>query len=204
MHRLKKHQQLLGIVLGAIILAFGMYNFYYQNDLTEGGILGLLLLLKNVVGISPSITSVILDFSLFFLGSRFLGKHFLYYAIFSTFCFSLSYAIFEQVGFLVPSLLHSPLLASVLGGLCVGIGIGLIVSSGGASGGDDVIVLLVNRFTPLKMNWTYLIMDCTVLILSLCYLPIQQIFWSLIAVTISGKIISLIYYFSEQKKVPLD
>lgn len=200
MFDLKKYRNCLGIMLGATILAFGMYNFYYQNQLTEGGILGLLLLLKNIFNISPSLTSIILDFSLFFLGSRFFGRQFLYYSILSTLSFSISYQVFEKIGYLVPNLTHIPLLASILGGICVGIGIGIVVISGGASGGDDVLVLLVSHFTPMKVNWTYLIMDCIVLVLSLSYLPFKQIFWSLIAVTVSGKIISIIYYFKKDNE----
>ncbi|MFR8619569.1 MAG: YitT family protein, partial [Romboutsia timonensis] len=46
------------IIIGATILSFGSYNFNYQNNVTEGGVLGLLLLLQHVFNISPSITSV--------------------------------------------------------------------------------------------------------------------------------------------------
>lgn len=185
------------VVLGATILAFGTYNFNYQNNITEGGVLGLLLLLKNLFDISPSITSIVVDFSLFLLGSRFFGKRFVLYSLLCTTCFSISYKVFEGIGFMVPSLASNMLLASILAGLFVGIGVGLVVKAGGASCGDDVIALVVSKFTPLKVNWVFMITDLTVLLLSLSYLPLRQIGWSLIAVTISGKIIGLIYYHSQ-------
>lgn len=190
----------LCIVLGACILSFGTYNFNYQNSVTEGGILGLLLLVKNLLNISPSITSVVLDFSLFFLGARFYGKKFLLFSFLSTTTFSLSYRFFESIGPIVPSLTNHMLFASILAGLFVGVGVGIIVRAGGASGGDDVIALLVSKFTPLKVHQVYLLTDITVLFLSLAYLSFYQIFWSLIAVTISGKVISLIYYQKEPEE----
>lgn len=181
------------IIIGATILSFGSYNFNYQNNVTEGGVLGLLLLMQNVFNISPSITSVIIDFSLFAIGSKFFGKKFLLYSILSTFTFSTTYKMWENIGFLVPSFTNNMLIASILSGIGVGIGVGLVVRGGGASGGDDVIALLGNKFLKLKVNHVYLITDAIVLLTSLVYLDIKQVFFSIIAVTISGKIISIIY-----------
>ena len=181
------------IIIGATILSFGSYNFNYQNSVTEGGVLGLLLLMQHVFNISPSITSVVIDFILFTIGSKFFGKKFLLYSILSTTTFSITYKIWESIGFLVPSFKHNMLIASILAGICVGVGVGLVVRGGGASGGDDVIALLGNKFLKLKVNHVYLITDAIVLLMSLVYLDIKQVFFSIIAVTTSGKIISLIY-----------
>ena len=181
------------IIIGATILSFGSYNFNYQNNVTEGGVLGLLLLMQHVFNISPSITSVVIDFTLFAIGSKFFGKKFLLYSILSTTTFSITYKIWESIGFLVPSFKHNMLIASMLAGIGVGVGVGLVVRGGGASGGDDVIALLGNKFLKLKVNHVYLITDAIVLLMSLVYLDIKQVFFSIIAVTTSGKIISLIY-----------
>ena len=92
------------------------------------------------------------------------------------------------------------LIGSILAGICVGIGVGLVVRGGGVSGGDDVIALLGNKFLKLKVNYVYLITDATMLLMSLIYLDIKQIFYSIIAVTISGKIISIIYKSDEDNR----
>ena len=186
-------KSILLIIIGATILSFGSYNFNYQNNVTEGGVLGLLLLLQHVFNISPSITSVVIDFTLFAIGSKFFGKKFLLYSILSTTTFSTTYKIWESIGFLVPNFTHNMLIASMLAGIGVGVGVGLVVRGGGASGGDDVIALLGNKFLKLKVNHVYLITDTIVLLMSLVYLDIKQVFFSIIAVTTSGKIISLIY-----------
>ena len=193
----------IGLVLaGGTILSFGMFHFNYQNNITEGGVLGLLLLFKNLFDFSPSATTLILDFSLFLLGTRFFGKSFMLYSVLSTLTFSITYSIWETTGPIVPSMDNNMLLASVLAGLFVGIGVGLVVRGGGAAGGDDVIALVVSKLTPLKVNWVYMITDFIVLGLSLTYLRFEQIFWSLIAVTVSGKVISLLYYGKEGTTLP--
>jgi len=193
-------RSILLIIIGATILSFGSYNFNYQNNITEGGVLGLLLLLQHVFNISPSITSVIIDFSLFAIGSKFFGKRFLLYSILSTITFSITYKIWESVGFLVPSFTNNMLIGSTLAGIGVGIGVGLVVRGGGASGGDDVIALLGNKFFKLKVNHVYLVTDAIVLLMSLVYLDIKQVFFSIIAVTISGKIISILYKDDKENK----
>ena len=107
--------------------------------------------------------------------------------------------MWESIGFITPNLTNNMLLASILAGMGVGIGIGIVVRAGGAAGGDDVIALVGEKLTPLKVNHVYMITDFIVLILSLSYLSFKQIFFSLIAVTISGKIISVMYDGSEMK-----
>lgn len=191
---LKKYKKnLLLIILGSCILAFGSFNFNYQNNVTEGGVLGLLLLIKNIFDISPSVTALIIDLSLFALGTKFFGKQFLGLSIFASLSFSTWYKVWESIGFIVPNLTNHMLLASILAGMGVGIGIGIIVRAGAAAGGDDVIALVGEKLTPFKVNHVYMITDFIVLILSLSYLSFKQIFFSLIAVTISGKIISIMY-----------
>ena len=92
------------IVLGSCILAFGSFNFNYQNGVTEGGVLGLLLLIKNIFDISPSVTALIIDLSLFALGAKFFGKQFLVLSIFASLSFSSWYKMWESIGFIVPNL----------------------------------------------------------------------------------------------------
>ncbi|WP_290459779.1 YitT family protein [Romboutsia ilealis] len=186
-------KSILLIMIGATILSFGSYNFNYQNNVTEGGVLGLLLLMQQIFNISPSITSVIIDFSLFTIGTKFFGKRFLLYSVLSTITFSTTYKIWEDIGFLIPSFKHNMLIASILAGIGVGVGVGLVVRGGGASGGDDVIALLCNKLIKIKVNHVYLATDAIVLFMSLVYLDLKQVFFSIIAVTISGKIISIIY-----------
>ena len=180
------------LMLGAAILAFGMFNIHSRCSVTEGGILGLTLLLQHWLGITPGITGIILDITCYLIGYKMLGREFLKSALVASCSFSLFYNTFEFLGPMLPDFSASPFTAAILGGLFVGVGVGLIVRQGGASGGDDVLALVLSKLMGCKLSRSYLITDLTVLFLSLSYIPVQRIFFSLITVTISSFTIDLI------------
>ncbi|MDD7183831.1 YitT family protein [Peptostreptococcus porci] len=188
-------KKLLQMVIGTLILSFGIYNFYYQNGITEGGVLGLLLIFKNVFNVDVSLSNVFIDGLLILLGFRFFGKKFFGYTIFSTVVFSIVYGIFEKFGFLVT--VDNNIIAAILGGVCVGVGCGIIINAGGAAGGDDIVALIFSKMANVSIGKVYLITDVTVLILSLSYLPASKIIYSIIAVVVSGQVINIMYKFND-------
>lgn len=179
-------------LLGSAILAFGLFNVHATAGITEGGILGLTLLLYNWLDISPSITGLILNAICYATGCKVLGKKFIVFSIVSGCGFSAFYAIFEQFEPLWPELVNHPLVAALVGALFVGIGVGLCVGIGGAPGGDDALAMSLSHITGVKIKWIYLISDLIVLGLSMSYIPIYKLFFSLITVFLSGQIISLV------------
>ena len=111
-------------LLGGAILAFGLYHIHSLSGVTEGGALGLTLLLQNWFGISPAVSGAVINGALYLLGIRVLGKSFLFYSILSGGGFSLFYAVFEQFPRLWPEIAHMPLTASLAGAVFVGVGVG--------------------------------------------------------------------------------
>ncbi|MBQ6930383.1 MAG: YitT family protein [Oscillospiraceae bacterium] len=185
-----KHYALL--LLGAFILSFGLFNVHSQSGTTEGGVLGMTLLLNHWFKISPSVSGIVLDFTCYFIGWRILGSSFLKNAIFASCCFSLSYRVWENLGYVLPSFADKPLVAAVLGALFVGIGVGIVVKEGGASGGDDALALVISKLAKCRISKAYLATDLTVLCLSLSYIPFGKIAFSLVTVTLSSFIIDKI------------
>ena len=93
---------------------------------------------------------------------------------------------------MLPDLSSDPLIASITGGLFIGIGCGLVVRQGASSGGDDALALVISKITGWKISRAYLFTDVTVLTLSLSYIPLTKIIFSLITVTISSFLIDFI------------
>ena len=184
-----KHYLLLAA--GAAILAFGMYNIHSRSLITEGGVLGMTLLLQHWFGITTGISGLCLDALCYFLGFRMLGRVFLKNALTASLCFSVFYNLFEHAGYLLPDLSPYPLAAAVLGGCLVGAGVGLVVREGGAAGGDDALALVLSKLLRCKISLAYLSTDITVLLLSLSYIPFKNILYSLVTVTISSFLIGL-------------
>jgi len=186
------------LLLGVAILSFGLYNIHSQNNLTEGGVLGLTLLLEHWFGVTPGISGLCIDSVCYFIGFRLLGKDFLKNSIVASIGFSACYNLYEHFGYLIPNLSHAPLLTAIVGGLFVGIGVGLVVRKGGASGGDDALALIITKLTKCNISKAYIATDLMVLLLSLTYIPVQKIIYSIITVALSSFIIGRIH--TEEKE----
>ena len=172
--------------------AFGMYHVHNLADVTEGGVLGLTLLLEHWFSVSPAISGGILNCACFLLGWRMLGREFIAYSLFAAAGFSRGYGFFEQFPPLWPQLVNYPLLAALLGALFIGIGAGLCVRAGGATTGDDALAMSISHATRIPIQHLYLVSDLTVLALSLTYIPFRRILYSLLTVILSGQIIGLL------------
>jgi uncharacterized membrane-anchored protein YitT (DUF2179 family) len=186
------------VLLGSAVQAFGLYNIHAVSGVTEGGILGLTLLLWQWFEISPAISSIIINGLCYLFGFFVLGRGFILYSAAAGLGFSVIYGILELRPPLFPAIANMPLAAAVLGALFIGIGVGLCVRVGAAPGGDDALAMSVNKLTGLKLKWFYLISDSIVLALSLSYIPLRRIMWSLLTVVLSGQIIDII----AQMKMP--
>lgn len=180
------------ILLGAAIASFGLYNIHRQVHITEGGVLGMMLLINHWLGIPSSKVTPVLDLACYLLAFRYLGARFIKISVVSTLGVSGFFFLWEQFPPMLPDLSQMPLLAALLGGCFVGIGVGLIVRQGGSSGGDDALALAISRKTGWRLSKSYLVTDLTVLALSLSYIPLRQILFSVVTVTVSSWLIDFV------------
>ena len=139
-------KNILIILSGAAITAFGIYNVHDVADITEGGVLGLNLLLLHWFGLSPAVTNFVLTAVCFFIGWRALGKKFIVNSAIAVLGFSVFYALCEQTPRLFPQIADHPWLAAVVGALFIGLGAGLSVSENAAQSGDDALALAFHAF----------------------------------------------------------
>lgn len=197
----KKHlQRCLLSLLGSCILGFGLFQVHAHSGVTEGGQLGLTLLLRHWFDISPALSGFVINALCYLLGWRTLGKPFLLYSAVSAVGFSATYWICQQFPPLWPDLSDYPLIAALLGALFVGIGCGLCVRVGGAPSGDDALAMSLSRITKIKIEYVYMITDITVLLLSVTYIPLSRIGFSLLTVLLSSKLVGLVQRFPGKEK----
>lgn len=178
--------------LGSAILAFGMYHVHSFAQVTEGGQLGLTLLLQHWFSLSPAITSFLFNALFFFIGWRTLGKTFIAYSAICTAGFSLTFWICEQFPPLWPDLIAYPLLAALLGAVFVGVGTGLCVRMGGAPSGDDALAMSICHKFGFKLEHIYIAFDVSIMLLSLTYIPLKRILFSLLSASLSSWMIGCI------------
>ena len=189
----------LWLLFGSLFLAFGLYNVHALSGVTEGGLLGLDLLAEHWLHISPAITNFVLSTVCYFIGWKMLGREFIVYSAVAAAGFSAAYKVFELFDPLWPGLYETPLLAALLGAVFVGVGTGICVRNGGALCGDDALAMAISRKLGIKIEWVYLVSDLTVLGLSLTYIPLGRIVYSLLTVVISGRLIGLVERFRRRK-----
>ena len=178
--------------LGGMILAFGLFNVHSVSAISEGGTLGLVLLLDHWFDISPAISGLIINAMCFALGISVLGREFIIYSAFAGGSFSLFYALFEKLGHLWPNIGQHPVSAAILGALFVGTGVGIATRSGGATCGDDALAMALSKLFGTKTETVYFLCDLVVLVFSLSYIPLYRIIYSLATVALSGKIIGIV------------
>ena len=194
----------LVLLLGCAIQAFGLYHIHSFSGVTEGGVLGATLLLDHHFRISPAVTSFVMNALCYLFGWRTLGRRFIVYSLISCAGFSLFYALFEGLGWILPLAIYQclqtfPWTAAIAGAVFIGVGAGLCVRVGGAPSGDDALAMGLSRITGLGIQWIYLGSDLLVLGLSVTYLSWERLAWSLVSVILSGQIIGWVQMIPQIK-----
>ena len=187
-------------VFGGAFLAFGMYHVHSMAAVTEGGQLGLILLLQHWFRISPALSSLVINIICYAIGWKTLGFSFIVYSAAAALGFSGSFWICEQFPLLWPELASHPLAAALLGAVFVGIGTGICVRAGGAPSGDDGVVMSISRLTGIKIEYVYIFFDYAVLALSLTYIPLNRILYSVLTASLSSYIIGIIQRAGKKKE----
>lgn len=187
-----KFRKYLSILCGAGILAFGIYNVHTRCAISEGGVLGVSLLLHHWLHLSPGISNPVMDVLAIAAGTLVLKRMFLWDSVFASAAYALWYLLLEQYDPLLPDLSAWPWAAAAAGGVFVGVGTTLIVRHGCAAGADDSLALIVQAKTRMRLGTFYLISDYAVLLLSLTYIPLGRIVWSMVSVLVSSGLIGLL------------
>lgn len=178
------------IILGNFIMSFAIVNVHIPAKITEGGVIGLSIVLSKLTHMSPGVINMPIDILLYGLGFILLKEGFFKKAIFSTLMYFLMYSLVEGVGPVLPSLEHLPVVAAILGGLLLGTGCGLVVARGCVAGGDDCYALIVSNRTSISLGKAYFLADILVLTLSvILYMPLVNGLISLLTTLISSFII---------------
>ena len=196
---MKTPVRILVALLGAFIQAVGLCNIHAFADVTEGGVLGATLLIEHWFSVSPALSALALNALCYLFGWRTLGKDFLLYSAVCSGAYSLFYALLAPYAPLFPALIASPFWSAIVGALFIGVGAGLGVRAGGATCGDDALAMALSRLTKIDIQWIYLITDGLVLGLSITYIPLTKLGWSLLTVVLSGQIIGWIQKIKVKK-----
>ena len=147
------------ISAGAFIYAFGVNYFFVANKLADGGIAGISVILHYLFNFNISTTYLVLNVPLVIMGYKLIGGKFIIKTFYGTAMTSLAFRVFQN--YLGP--MDDKLIASIFGGLIIGIGLGTIFVGGGSSGGADILVKILNKYFDIPVGKAFLALDFFVL-----------------------------------------
>ena len=181
----------LMIALGTAIYAFGFVNFNMVNHLAEGGVSGITLIFHALFQINPAYTQILLNSPLFILGVKIFGKRGMIYTIHGTVCLSIFIWLFQRMSFSI-DLAHDTLIAALLAGIFAGIGGGIVFRYGGTTGGGDIIGRYFEQKKGFALGQTLFVFDILVLTLSLSYIDIQHMMYTVIASFVFSQVVAVV------------
>ena len=186
-------------VLGTALSATGINFFLSANEISPGGIAGISTALNFMWGIPSGFILFTLNVPILIIGYKKLGAFILKTAFAST-LFSVFLDISQE---LLPVIIMDKILASVFGGITLGLGMSLVILRGATTGGVDIIAKLINiRFSHMSIGRIILLFDGIVIVFaSLADKNIQSALYSVIAMYASTKIIDIMIYGSDKGKI---
>ncbi|MCI6152949.1 MAG: YitT family protein [Fusobacterium perfoetens] len=176
------------ITLGAFIYAFGVNYFFVANKMADGGVAGICTILYFLFGFNISTSYFLINIPLIILGYKLIGGKFIIKTFYGTAMTSLAFRILKD--FQGP--MNDKIMASLFGGLLIGIGLGSIFMAGGSSGGSDILVKILNKYFDISVGKAFLVLDFIVLSL-LGFLFGKEVFmYTLVGLFTSTKVIDVI------------
>jgi uncharacterized membrane-anchored protein YitT (DUF2179 family) len=153
------------ILVGSTLLAVSYNLFLIPHQIVPGGVGGASMILNHFFKTPVGLMTIVLNIPLFAIGIRVLGKS---YGIKSIIGMLVSSLMIDFFTYLVPlpCATDNPVLASIFGGLTLGVGLGLVFRSGGSTGGSDIVGQVLHRFTNLSTGSAILVVDFVVISLA--------------------------------------
>ena len=190
--KLKVILEYLVILIGAALMGLSIVLFLSPNKIAAGGVSGLAVVINHLFNLPIGMIMLVFNIPLFFIGLKVLGKRFSIRTLFGMIAFSLFTDVFNNVLHL-PAVTENPLLASLYGGLLLGIGLGIVFKANGSTGGSDIVAQIFSQKRIMTAGNTFILIDFIVIsIAGLCFKGVEYALWGFIALYISSKIVDVI------------
>lgn len=181
------------IVVGSLIFAASFQFFLYPNSIVSGGVTGIAQIINRLTGLPVGVLSIIMNVPLFIIAWRHFGLDFIVSSFVAMTLFSVFVDVFAVLNIAVTD---DAMLASIIGGVIKGIGLGMIYYVGSTTGGIDIVVRLARRRYPhINFGTLMLVMDAVIVA---AYAFIFKIYdsamYSLICMFVMSKVVDLVLY----------
>lgn len=179
---------LIMITIGSVIAAASLELILIPNLMIDGGINGISIIINKLIGGSLGLTVFLFNLPFLFLGYSLIGKKYLIKAGYGMILFSI---LLEVFGRLTP-LIDDTLLATVYGGIALGIGVGLIIKAGGSLDGTETVAILVSRKQSLSVGQVVFIFNIFIYGSAIFVFGAERALYSLLTYFVSFKVIDFV------------
>lgn len=185
----EKVKEYIFIILGIVLVTFGLEYFFIPNNIAAGGLTGLAIVITNYIPfISTGPLVLIMDLFLFVIGFILLGKSFGVKTLVSSFSLAGMMTFVER--FLKPQALTNDLmLASLFGTLIISVGMAIVFNANSSTGGTDTIAKILNKYFHLDIGKSLLAVDLIVTILGTITFGLNIGLYSILCVIMNGVMI---------------
>lgn len=191
MNNIKKKSEIknyLMIMIGITILAVGINVYYAPQNLVTGGIAGLSIIANHVAGVPLWLTNIIVNIPLFLVAWKIKGMEFVKKSLFGAIYVSIA---LWYTGF-IPPVQSDLLISSVFGGLCVGVGIGMVLRCSASTGGTDTLATIIKHFMKkVPINQLMMAIDAVIIVIGLFVFGVEKAMYALISIFIVSKVINM-------------
>ena len=188
--------------LGSALFALGFALFLIPNDINTGGISGLAMILRELLGFgSVGSLTLIINIPLFLIGGLKIGKRFFAGSLVGMIVSSVLMDVFTMISVQTPD----PLLGGLYGGVLCGAGLGLVFMAGASTGGSDIVVRLVKKkYRNLPIGRISMIFDTVVVLLTgVVFRDVSKALYSGVVVFVCGQVIDAVVYRFDYSRVAL-
>ncbi|MFC5735836.1 YitT family protein [Cytobacillus gottheilii] len=144
----KVFKRIIFIIIGAIFMGIGIEEFLVPNQILDGGIVGISIILSHLTHIKLGIFIFLLNIPFFYIGYKQIGKTFALSTLLGIGVLSLTTLLLHNV----PVFTSDLLLATVFGGISLGIGVGIVIRYGGSLDGTEILAILLNKNLPFSVG----------------------------------------------------
>ena len=182
-------------------MALGIYGFLAPNKIATGGTAGIAILLNYMYELGIGTWMLFINIPLILIGIKFLGRTFALKTIICIIAISAALSIFNKLNYFT-ALSQTTMLATLYGGLLIGIGLGLVFKGGASAGGASIIAQVINKTAGIKQSYIILAVDALVIIASgIVYNSIELALWSLISIYATSRIMDTILIGTSSQKI---
>lgn len=192
----KKIFRTIGISLGAILMATGLEIFLVPNHVIDGGITGISIMLAHLTGVELGIFLFLLNLPFVYLGFKQMGKTFAISSIYGIIVLSIFTSLFHPV----PAFTDDILLATLFGGMILGVGVGLVIRNGGALDGTEILSIMINKKVPFSVGEIIMFINVFILGSAGFVFGWDRAMYSLLAYVIAAKAIDTVVAGLEESK----